>query len=305
MSGLISKVKQYMNDPVYRMKREISRGKYNDLSDEEFIKKYFRVVFGYEPDLADPKTFSEKLQWLKLHDRKDIYTTMADKYAVKDYVANIIGSEYIIPTLGVWERAEDIDFDSLPDRFAMKTTHDSHALIICRDKSRLDIGKAREKMAAGLNRSYYLRYREWPYKNIKPRVIAEQYMEDASGELSDYKVHNFNGEPGVILVCRGRFEKDGMTEDFFDTEWNHLDVRRPDSRNSSGEVPKPEQLREILALSRKLAASIAFCRTDFYIIEGRVYFGEITFFPASGFKRFIPEKYDRIFGDRLELPKNK
>ena len=270
--------------------------------DSMYIALRFRKAFGYWPNLHSPKTFNEKLNWLKLHDRNPAYTTMVDKCEVKKYVADIIGEEYVIPTLGVWDRAEDIDFDSLPDKFVLKATHDSGRVIICRDKSILDREKAIKEMAISLQRDFYAVTREWPYKNVKPRIIAEQLLEAPDdSEIADYKVHNFNGIPRVILVCRDRFNGTVMTEDFYDTEWNHIDVRRPAHPNAAFLEEQPKTLNKMLELSQRLAEGIPFVRNDFYSIDGKVYFGEITFYPASGLVPFVPECYDIMFGEWLSL----
>ena len=268
--------------------------------DKIFIMLKYRKTFGCWPNLKNPQTFNEKLNWLKLHDRNPLYTTMVDKYEAKRYVADLIGEEYIIPTLGVWDRAEDIDFDSLPDKFVLKATHDSGRVIICRDKSKLDKAKAVKEMRESLKRNFYAVTREWPYKNVKPRIIAEQLLETPNHEdLADYKVHNFNGMPKVILVCRDRFEETGLTEDFFDLEWKHLDVRRPGHPNAPLFEEKPEAFDKMLELSERLAKDYPFMRTDFYTIGEKVYFGEITLYPASGAVPFEPSDYDDIFGKEL------
>lgn len=267
------------------------------MSDKIYLELLFKERMGYPLDLDNPRTFNEKLQWLKLYDRRPKYTMMVDKYAVKQYVADKIGSEHIIPTLGVWDRFDDIDFDKLPNQFVLKCTHDSGGLVICKDKSKLDMAAARRKITTSLKCNYYLAGREWPYKNVPRKILAEQYMEDESGfELKDYKVHCFNGVPKVILVCRNRFGKDGIMEDFYSTEWQHLDVKRPAIPNGQ-DLQKPEELDEMLELSRKLSKDIPFIRTDFYTIKGKLYFGELTLYPASGLKGFEPDSYDKILGD--------
>ncbi|MCM1296055.1 MAG: hypothetical protein NC311_10985 [Muribaculaceae bacterium] len=270
------------------------------LPDAVYLRLKFRKNFGRWPNLKNPKTFNEKLNWLKLHDRNPLYTRMVDKYEAKQYVASIIGEEYIIPTYGVWDRAEDIDFDSLPDKFVLKATHDSGRVIICKDKSKLDKKKAIGEMRESLHRNFYAVTREWPYKNVKPRIIAEQLLEASDDvELADYKVHNFNGTPKVILVCRDRFKETGLTEDFFDTEWKHIDVRRPGHPNASTLEKCPESLAKMLDLSEKLSKDYPFMRTDFYTIGGKVFFGEITLYPASGSVPFDPNNYDDVMGEWL------
>lgn len=254
-------------------------------------------------NLETPKSFNEKLQWLKLHDHNSIYTTMVDKSSVKEYVASIIGESYIIPTLGVWDCFENIDFDSLPNKFVLKCTHDSGVQVLVQDKSLLDFEAARKKINYSLRNNYYYIGREWPYKNVKPRIIAEKYMEENGQKgLSDYKIHCFNGEPKVILVCKDRFFKKGMTEDFFDIKWHHLPVKRIIYGNSYEHIHKPVALDEMIDLSRKLSKNMPFLRTDLYVINGKIFFGELTFYPASGFERFLPDSFDYEMGKWLLLP---
>ena len=272
------------------------------IPDAIYIRLRYKNVFSRFPDLRNPKTFNEKINWLKLYDRNMIYTIMVDKYEAKRYVADIIGEEYIVPTYGIWDRAEDIDFDSLPDKFVLKATHDSGRVIICRDKSKLDKNNAIREMRKSLRRNFYAVTREWPYKNVKPRIIAEKLLEVTDGgEIADYKVHNFNGVPKVILVCRDRFRETGLTEDFFDTEWKHISVRRPGHPNAPVLEDKPAKLSKMLELSEKLSNGYPFMRTDFYCVDGKVYFGEITLYPASASVPFIPQTFDELLGAQLNI----
>ena len=274
-------------------------------SDEKFLKKLFKLRMGKELNLDNPQTFSEKLQWLKLYNRKPEYTMMVDKYAVKEYVASMIGGEYIIPTLGVYNSVDEIDFNSLPNQFVLKCTHDSGGLVICKDKSKLDIKSARKKLAKSLMNNYYYQNREWPYKNTTPRIIAEQYMEDESGyELKDYKFFCFDGEPKCCQVIAGR--KDVMTVDFFDKDWNHLPFHEPRIYPYSWElVSRPQSYENMWKLAQKLSANQPFLRVDFYNINGQIYFGELTFFPTSGMGGFDPEEWDYTFGNWIKLSRRK
>lgn len=272
------------------------------VSSEKFLKAKYRKRMGRELNLSPPITYTEKLQWLKLYDHRPEYTTMVDKYTVKQYVAERIGEEYIIPLLGVWERVEDIDFDSLPDRFVLKTTHDSGGLVICKDKSTLDINAAKKKLKYFLKRKYYDYNREWPYKNVKPRIIAEAYMEDSSyKELRDYKFFTFGGVPKVLYIAQGRGKGEPTVADFFDMDFNHLPFTID---HDMAEVPpqKPECFEEMKRLAAILSEGTPQLRVDFYEVDGKVYFGEMTFFHCSGMAPFHPEEWDRTFGDWVVLP---
>lgn len=301
----LTNIFKYIFDSNYRFLFNASVFcKYDNLPDCEFLRKKYEAQFGEKLNLENPRRFNEKLQWLKLYDRKPEYSVMADKYLVKDYVAGIIGEQYIIPTIAVWDDAEKVDFRILPDQFVLKCNHNSGlGMCICQNKEALDIKKVKEKLAKGLKQNYYLSNREWPYKNIERKIIAEQYMQDGTKGLTDYKVHNFNGIPQFILVCKDRFKDSGLTEDFYTSEWNHMEVKRPNCTNSKVVMKRPEELDEILELSKKLSKGIPFVRTDFYIINHQVYFSEMTFYPAAGFEKYEPDKWDFVFGDYLTLPK--
>ena len=266
--------------------------------DSIYLKIKFKKLMGYPLNLKNPKTFNEKLQWLKLNDRKPVYTTMVDKYEAKKYVAGLIGEEYIIPTLGIWDHFYEIDFDKLPDQFVLKTTHDSGGVVICKDKSKLDIKKVREKLENSLKNNFYWIGRECPYKNVKPRIIAEQYMAD---DLHDYKLFCFDGIPRMTLVCSERFTEGGLKEDFYDDVWNHLDVRRPKHGNVDFPIQRPKQYELMKTLAAKLSDKLPFARIDFYEINNKVYFGEITFYPTSGFEGFIPAEWDLELGKWITL----
>lgn len=271
-------------------------------NDETYLKLLYLFELHRWPDLKHPKTFNEKLQWLKLHDRRPEYTTMVDKYAVKEYVANIIGEEHIIPTLGVWNHFDDIDFDKLPQQFVLKTTHGGGgmAVVICKDKNCFDRDRARKILEKSLRSDIYANYREWPYKNVPKRIIAEKYMAINGEEgLTDYKIHNFNGAPKIILVCRERFSNGPMAETFFSNQWERLDIARPGHPNP--DCKQPENLEELLRLAKALSKDIPFARTDFYMIGGKAYFGEITFYPASGLGAFVPSEWDEKIGSMLKL----
>lgn len=278
-------------------------GFFNNMSDEKYLRMQFKNAFGYELDLDNPQTYSEKLQWLKLYDRNPLYTTMVDKAAVKDYVAEKIGEQYIIKTLGVWDRFDDIDFDALPEQFVLKCNHDSGGLAICRDKKTFNKAEAKGKIERSLKRDYYMHSREWPYKNVKPCIIAEEYMEDTkTGELRDYKFFAFDGEVKAMFIASERYNKDTETRfDFFDKEFNHLPFT---NGHPNADVPpeKPETFEKMVELAEKLSVGIPQARIDFYDVDGKIYFGEITFFHWGGMMPFKPHEWDKKFGDFIKLP---
>lgn len=305
------KIKRYLNslykvitNKDYRFLILSGQGFYDNMDDEAYLKRKYKACMGKELNLASPQTFNEKLQWLKLHDRKPEYTMMVDKYAVRKYIADTIGEEYLIPLLGVWDNPDDIDFDALPNQFVLKCNHDSGlGMCICKDKSKIDIDKIKAELRKGLQQDYYLTGREWPYKNVKRRIIAEKYMTTLGmDDLPDYKIHCFNGEPKFILYCSERFSKTGTKEDFLDTNWSKLPFKRPDLKCSDKILKKPSRLNEMLELAKILSRNIPFLRCDFYEIKGNVYFGELTFFPASGLEAFEPEEWDYKLGSWLKLP---
>ena len=299
----IKAIKRYVSDADYRFLIRAGFGKYNAMPDEAYLSRKFRAAVGGGLSLDAPKTFNEKLQWLKLRDRRPEYTVMADKYRVRDLISEKIGARYLIPLLGVWNDPDEIDFAALPDQFVLKCNHNSGlGMCICKDKKRLNIPKTKKALRKGLKQDYYLTGREWPYKNVPRRIVAEQFMKSDEGGLTDYKIHCFGGEPKIVLVCKDRFIESGLTEDFFTPEWKHLDLRRPTHPNALHEIEKPDELAEMLELAKILSAGIPFLRVDFYIVEHRVYFSELTFFPASGFEKFVPEEWDAVLGSYLQLP---
>ena len=271
--------------------------------DKLYLKLLFRCKMGYWMDLENPKSFSEKLQWLKLYNRNPLYTTLVDKYAVKKWVADKIGGEYIIPTLGVWDNANDIDFDKLPNQFVLKTTNGGGGdVVICKDKSKFDKENAIKHLNQGLKKSIYSKLREWPYKKVPPRIIAEKYMEDESGELRDYKIFCFNGIPQIFLLYKDRYDENKMTIDFFDKQKKWLDLTHPEFGRSIEKPILPNCYDEIFSLAKILSQSIPFVRCDFYIVNGSVFFGEMTFYPTSGFAPYKPFFWEEKMGSWLKLP---
>lgn len=275
------------------------------LPDKVYLKLLFRLRMGRRLNLDNPQTFSEKLQWLKLYDRNPEYIKMVDKFEVKDYVAKALSNDYIIPTLGVWDRIEDIEWDTLPDKFVLKTTHGggSSGVIICKDKASFNRSNAINSLKKSLRQDIYCTLKEWPYKSLNKRIIAEKYIEpnSAMNDLPDYKFFCFNGQPKYCQVISGRETKKSI--DFFDHNWEHQLFHEP--RNypfAEVEPSRPDALEKMWLAATKLAKDKPFSRIDFYEVGGSVYFGEITFFPTSGMGGFDPEEWDDIFGSWIQLP---
>ena len=307
---MVSKIKLLMRslyDENDRFRVMSSFGIYDNMPDDEYIIKLFKAMMKKNLNLKDPQTFNEKLQWLKLYDRKPEYTTMVDKYAVKQYVADKIGEEYIIPTLGVWNHFDEIDFNKLPNQFVLKCTHDSGGLIICKDKSRLDLKAAKKKLERCLKRNFYYSGREWPYKNVKPMIIAEKFMEDnedvADLGLIDYKFFCFNGIPKFAYVARGAAKAFKSKINMMDLDWKAMPFQRTDHPQFKEIPEKPINFSKMIEFSKVLSKDIPFVRVDFYEINSRLYFGELTFFPGSGYIPFNSEEWDYKLGEWIKLPK--
>lgn len=272
------------------------------LPDKLFLKVLYKNRLGKKLILDNPTTFNEKIQWLKLYDRNPAYTQMVDKYAVRECISNIIGEEYLIPLIGVYDSFDEIDFNQLPQQFVLKCTHDSGGLVICKDKELLDIEAAKKKINKCLKRNYYYHGREWPYKNIKPRIICEKYMVDESGtELKDYKFMCFNGKAKCLFVCLNRNSLTGLNVDFYDMDWKPMPFER--HYPSSGKpIPKPKTFDKMVEFAERLSNGIPFVRVDFYEANDQLYFGELTFHPGSGYEEFTPESYDSLLGSWLKCP---
>ena len=266
-------------------------------------RKYLEIVFpwgtGYEQDIDNPQTFNEKLQWLKLNYHKPEFSLMVDKAEAKKYVARIIGEEHIIPTYGVYNNVEEIDFEKLPNQFVLKCTHDSGDLIICKDKSKLNRDIVFKQLKNGLKFDYFYMGREWVYKNVKHRILAEKYITDDGDELKDYKIFNFNGEPRIIEVDFDRF-KDHKRH-LYTPDWKRIDatfIYRWDDTI----IEKPKQLAMLIDYAKKLSKGHPFIRTDFYIVNEKVYFGELTFYHDNGFGKINPYEFDFEMGNWIKLP---
>lgn len=271
------------------------------IPDSTYLKLIYRLKVGKKLNLKDPKTYTEKLQWLKIHDRKEFYSTMVDKYEAKEYIASKIGEEYVIPTIGVWDDFDSIDFESLPEKFVLKCTHDSGGLVICKDKSKLNKKEARAKIEKSLRTNFYWVGREWPYKNVKPRIIAEKFMATDNEEcLTDYKWFCFNGEPKLLYISKDKAE-DPRT-DFFDENGNLLPIRMRDP-NSDKPPVIPQQFEKMKQLARELSSDMVHIRVDFYLIDGKLYVGELTFYHNGGFSEVKPEEWNYKMGQMIDLKK--
>ena len=273
------------------------------LSDKSFIKKIYKERMGKEINLSDPKTFCEKQNWLKLYDRKPIYTVMVDKYLAREFVAERIGEDYLVPLLGAWDSADDIDFSLLPNKFVLKCNHNSD-VTICTDKSSLDIEKVRKELNEQLKIDYYTHKREWAYKNVPRKIICEKFMENTNGEnLVDYKLFCFNGIPKFVMVNSNRFGKEGVKVDMYDMLWKHMEMQDGHYPNAGDIFAKPACLDEMCKLAEILSKDTSSLRVDFNYWDNKLYFGELTFFHSAGLESFMPEKWDKILGEWVTLPK--
>ncbi|WP_349509440.1 ATP-grasp fold amidoligase family protein [Bacteroides fragilis] len=270
------------------------------IPDKSYLQWRYYLSFSRKLDLKNPRTFSEKLQWLKLYNRRMEYTRMVDKVEAKKYVSELLGEKYVIPTLGVWDDPDDINFDALPEQFVLKCNHNSGlGMCVCRDKSRLNISKVKDKLRKGLKQNYYLHGREWPYKNVPRKILAEKFMVDGVSEnLTDYKFFCFDGEPFMMYVSKDNAEH--TTTDFFDMEYNRLPIRMKDP-NSDCPPEKPEEFEQMCALSKVLSKGIPHLRVDFYCINHQIYVGEMTFYHNSGFGPINPEEWNLKLGSLIKI----
>lgn len=289
----------YMNDIYSNIFEDIKC-----IDDKFFLENYFEAKLGYKLNWKNPMTLCEKLQWLKLYDRNPIYTTMVDKYDVKRYVEDRIGKQYVIPALGIWDCYEEIDFDGLPDQFVLKWTNDSGSIVVVNNKAELDKNIVKIKLEEHMGQNYFYYAREWPYKNVKPRIIAEPYVASlGKPESIEYKVTCFNGKVGFVTICQGIAHStyDVRTNDSYTTNFEHMPWYAY-YKNSTKQIRKPECWEALISLSEQLAADIPYVRVDWYIIDGKLYFGEITFYTWAGFIEFTPPEWDLRLGQCLQLP---
>lgn len=304
MHIIINFFRYLFTDPGYIVLRVLSQ-KWFPISDRRYLEIWYRLKTGEKLNLDNPRTYNEKLQWLKLYDHQPVYTTMVDKYAVKQYVTQQIGGEYVIPLLGVWNSPEEIDFDSLPDQFVLKVTHGggSSGVVICKDKDKLDKKKVIYKLRRCMVTDGSIRNREWPYKNVPRRVIAEEYIEDdTTKELRDYKFFCFNGVIKCFKIDFNRFVE--HRANYYDKDYNLLPFGEavcPPNYNII--LKRPQNFEKMIDIVEVLSQGIPFVRVDLYNVGGKIYFGEFTFFPAAGCGKFIPPEWDALLGDWIHLPR--
>lgn len=301
----MNKVMKYLKNPGMFLVILDNKGIVR-INDKRYLNILFKTVFGRRINWENPKTYNEKIQWLKMNDHREEYVIIADKIAAKEYVAERIGKEYIIPTLGVYDNFDDIDFSKLPNQFVIKCNHDSGGLSICLDKKNFNIEEAKKKIEKSLKTDYFYVSREWPYKQIKPRILVEKYLEDkVDGELRDYKFFCFDGKAKLMFVAADRQDKNKETTfDFFDLDYNHIDVR---NGHPNAEKPphKPKNFKKMIELAEKLAKGFTHVRVDFYEVNGKIYFGELTLYHWGGLTPFEPEEWDEKMGEMLKLPEKK
>lgn len=272
------------------------------VSDEKKLRKLFKKRLNRELNLKNPVKYNDKIQWLKLYWRDPLATKCADKYEVREFISETIGDEYLNELIGVYDSVEEIDIQALPQSFVLKGTHGSGYNVICKDKDKMDWKKEFKKMRRWLRLSYYLEEREWVYKDIKPRIICEKYMEETNAEdLRDYKIFCFNGEPKLIQVDANRFND--HKRNYYDLDWNLLDISIDVPSDTDTIIDPPEKLSEMIELSKVLSKNFPHVRVDFYEVDQKIIFGELTFFHSSGFGQFNPAEYEIEWGNYLELPK--
>lgn len=294
----MKKIKMIIKDPKVLLTILLSRGIFKLLPDRLYLSLLFRLRTGERLNLKNPITYNEKIQWLKLNDRNPVYTQLVDKYEVKKYIEKEFGQEYLIPLIGVWNTFDEIDFSKLPNQFVLKCTHDSGGVIICKDKSKLDLKKVKKKLDKCLKRNYFYLSREWPYKQVIPRIICEEFIDNEGKEIDDFKIMCFNGEPRLIQHHQNRTTN--YTLDFYDINWNKTDITQgvPNSLYAS---KKPDKLNEMLEISKKISDNTSLCRVDFYYLDNKIYFGEVTYYPTSGFTLFENKQDDILIGSWINL----
>lgn len=276
------------------------------IPDDIYLKIRYRLVMKRPLRLDNPQTFNEKINWLKLYNRQPLYTSLVDKSTVKDYVKRLIGDEYIIPTLGIWDRFDDINFSELPNQFVLKSTNGGGGtgVIVCKDKSLLDISDAKKKLEKSMNTNFKIG-REWVYTGVKPRIIAEQLISNSDGsELVDYKIFCFNGEPKLLFLASDRYTKgESLKFDWYDIDLNHLPFKSKGYETTNKKFPTFPEFNQMKDVARQLSQGIPFVRVDLYLVDHKIYFGELTFFHDGGFVPLEPEVWEYKLGAMIELPK--
>lgn len=274
------------------------------LPDKMYIRLYYRLRTGRKLNMKNPETFNEKIQWMKFNYRFPLQSVVSDKLLVRDYVRKKVGEKYLIPLLGKWERFDEIDFQRLPSQFVLKCNHDSGGLVVCRNKQKLDYKKTKRKIERSLKSNFYTVGREYQYRNIKPVILCEKFISENGKVPVDYKIYCFNGKPDVMLVCRNRFSHDSHKAEylFYDQSWNFLPWIKEDERKKDPELPKPENMEEMMEVARKLSENFIYARVDLYNVNGKIYFGEITLSPNSGFYSGLTEETDRRLGEKIKIP---
>ena len=292
-------IKKIVNNLKWRLDKI---GVFNHLSDEKYLKFCYFLRIGKKLNLDRPKTFNEKLQWLKINDRNPRYINMVDKYEVKKYIETTIGLEYVIPTLGIYNSFQEINFEKLPKRFVIKCTHNSGGVVVVNDKDKINAKELEKHFNRMLKKNFFYVGREWPYKNIVPRIIIEENIqeEDSKEQINDYKIMCFNGEPKCSFVCSNRNAESGLCVNFYDYNWQPMPFERHYPKNKQ-EIEKPSQYNKMLELAKKLSKDIPFVRVDFYQKGEKIYFGELTFYPGSGMEEFTPDEWDEKIGNWLDL----
>lgn len=304
----ICTIVRLLKKPLQLIPPLVKYGLLNWLPDKGFLKLLYRCKMGCSMDLNNPLTFSEKLQWLKLNDRNPAYTAMVDKYEVRSYITEKLGEDCLIPLLGVWSHPNEIDFNSLPKQFVLKCTHDSGGVVVCKDIEQLDVKAAKRRLEKCLKRNFFLIGREWPYKNVKPRIIAEEFLSDGKHEdIWDYKFFCFSGVPTYCQVICGRHSH--KTMNFFDMDWRPQEFMRVSESGkvyplAKEQIPQPATFNKMRMAAECLSEGIPFVRVDFYEVQGKMYFGEITFYPASGFCAFEPKEWNYKLGEKIQLEKS-
>lgn len=287
-----------MQRESFKQKIFITIGKF--IPDYIITNLKFYKHFKRFPNLKNPKSYVEKIQWLKLYDHNPLYTSLVDKYLVKDYITKVVGKEYTVPTIGIWDKAEDIEFEKLPDKFVLKCTHDSGRVIICTDKSKIDKEWVIKEMKYSLKRDFYAITQEWPYKNVKRKIIAEEYLVDESGtELKDYKFFTFGGKVEFIQVDFGRFTN--HRRNFYNKTWDLLNIQQNYPTDYSTNIKKPDKLEDMISIAEKIASNLIHVRVDFYCTPERIYIGELTFYHDSGFIEFFPSEINNVLGEKIKI----